>query len=62
MLKLKGVCRRQNLCVDCDDNECVFAGHIEADCPEYDCKHFGACDKCWFVHRYIADMRKKVEE
>ena len=26
-------CTRKNFCVDCDDSHCVFAGCIEADCP-----------------------------
>ena len=32
MIKLSE-CNRKNLCVDCNNKECLHHGKVEADCP-----------------------------
>jgi len=43
-------CKRDNLCVDCDDKACFFAGDSIADCPLYICNRKGEkyedCESC----------------
>lgn len=55
-------CTRNNLCIDCDDTHCVFAGSEVADCPRYPtCDllryHEMDCYKCGWNKRYIEKMR-----
>lgn len=55
-------CTRQNLCVDCDNEECWFCGKPEADCPVYQCKYpeyFDDCAKCPLLKRYQKEMREE---
>lgn len=58
-------CTRNNLCVDCDNEECWFSGTIIADCPKYRCDRiaelFEDCESCAFIKRFQADMRAKME-
>ena len=55
-------CTRKTTCYDCDNENCLFHGKKEADCPKYCCDrsdgHQYDCDHCDFVDRYIEDMRR----
>lgn len=56
-------CERENLCVDCNNNECLHAGQIIADCPKYHCdnpKGIHECEKCDFIKEYQNAMRNKT--
>lgn len=59
MVKLKE-CKRQNLCVDCNDTSCSHHGQHEADCPKYKCDNPIAhdCEHCEFLKQYTTEMRK----
>lgn len=50
------ICKRDNLCQDCDDPKCWHAGDPVADCLFYHCLHTGdyveQCDQCLFNPRY----------
>lgn len=57
-----GECHRNNLCIDCDDPKCLFAGSEVADCPRWpSCdllKYHGIdCYKCGWLKRYIEKER-----
>ena len=56
-------CTRKTTCYDCDNENCLFHGKKEADCPKYCCDrpdgHQYDCDHCDFVDRYIEDMRRE---
>ena len=30
-------CKRNNLCVDCDNTRCIFQGKKASDCPKWKC-------------------------
>lgn len=62
MLKIK-TCHRQNTCVNYNNNECLHAGNIEADCPKYHCDNKIAqdCKNCEFIKQHIAAMRKEYQ-
>lgn len=61
MLKLSE-CNRKNLCVDCDNKECLHHGKVEADCPKYHCDNdTHDCNNCAFIKQYQQDMRKYYE-
>ena len=55
-------CTRNNLCVDCDDKDCLHVGKIRSDCPKYHCDRedslYEQCDTCEFIKKYQEDMRK----
>lgn len=55
-------CKRDNLCVDCDDDKCWFAGKILSDCPKYHCDmpkdHIEDCEHCDFIKQYQKDSRE----
>lgn len=51
-------CKRNNLCVDCDNKECWLAGDIQADCPKYRCAFEYGCERCGFIKRYAERMRE----
>ena len=58
MLMIKE-CKRDNLCVDCDDPECLHAGEIGADCPKWHCDNDQRhdCENCTFIKFYVNDVR-----
>ena len=55
-------CKRNNLCIDCDDTKCWLAGKLISDCPHYHCirpaKHIEDCEHCEFLKQYQEDMRR----
>jgi hypothetical protein len=48
------VCDRKNFCVDCDEQSCIHAGDIEADCPKWRCDNnpIMDCESCEFLKEY----------
>ena len=57
------VCKRENLCVDCDNEKCHRHGDPGADCPKWKCDHLtGDCDNCAFIKRYQEEMRKQYQK
>ncbi len=52
-------CENENLCVDCKDKECIFAGKIESDCPIYQCNHRCECEDCDFIKQFQKEMRNE---
>lgn len=59
MLSLKD-CTRNNLCVDCDEEECLHHGSTMADCPKYGCDNDSRfdCENCDFIKKYQEERRK----
>ena len=57
MLKFKE-CERDNLCVDCDDPDCLHAGDIGADCPKWVCDMPNECEQCLWIREYVAKVRE----
>ena len=54
------ICKRNNLCVDCDNKKCLHAGDIMADCPKYRCDAPNHdCENCEFIKQYQKDFRKE---
>ena len=56
-------CKRANLCVDCDDPECLRAGDIGADCPKWECDNTvkNDCENCEFIRGWLsADNVKRL--
>ena len=39
-------CERENTCYQCDDEECIKRGDIEADCRLIICHRGGKCFEC----------------
>ena len=43
-------CHSNNLCIDCDDKKCWYAGKLIADCPLWRCNREGElfedCESC----------------
>lgn len=56
------LCERDNLCVDCDDKECIHAGNIEADCPLYHCNNDHHCDSCELMMQFQKEARGLKDE
>lgn len=58
-LKSLEQCNRTNLCVDCDDTECMYYGQTMADCPKYGCDNYRLydCKNCDFIKQYQKEMR-----
>lgn len=59
------ICKRNNLCVDCDDNKCWHCGDKVSDCPRYPqtCKirqQIDSCDECTWIDSYIEKVRKEL--
>lgn len=54
-------CKRDNLCVDCDDEKCKHCGDIAADCPKYHCDNniILDCKHCAFIKNYQKNFRNK---
>lgn len=55
-------CKRDNLCVDCDNKDCHHAGDAMADCPKYNCDNPGGmhkCDACEFLKEFQSTMRRQ---
>ena len=56
-------CTRQNTCFDCDNQECIFVGKKESDCPKYRCdrpdESFRDCEHCGFIDGFIEEMRRQ---
>lgn len=58
-----GHCYRENLCVDCDSEDCIFAGNIEADCPALKCLNPDKeCKDCEFLKEYVAKWREVKDD
>lgn len=59
MVELKE-CTRTNLCVDCDNTECLHKGKIMSDCPKYYCDNYKLhdCEHCDFIKSYIKEYKK----
>ena len=53
-------CKRDNLCVDCDNTGCLHCGNLHSDCPKYYCdnKIPHDCEHCEFMTSYFAEYRK----
>ena len=50
-------CIRTNLCVDCDDPDCLLAGEAEADCPKWKCDNPSMnCEACEFLKEYKREV------
>ena len=46
-------CTRKNLCVDCNDPDCLLAGDAEADCPKWRCDNPTMdCENCEDLKEY----------
>ena len=60
-LQMKG-CIRDNLCVDCDNDRCIFQGKKESDCPKWRCDKGTDCEHCEFIDEFISKMRKEENE
>lgn len=64
MIEITGVCKRDNLCVECDDLNCLRAGDPGQDCPRYHCIYstedpsFLECEKCLWLKGYIQELKK----
>lgn len=59
-------CHRNNLCVDCDNKECWFAGELISDCPLWKCnregKMFEDCESCELLKVVkLNDRRRKKQ-
>lgn len=52
MLKMSE-CKRTNRCVDCDDEKCIHAGKIMADCPKHHCDNDEDCENCDFIKKFL---------
>jgi hypothetical protein len=56
-------CKRQNLCIDCDNEKCWHHGKLIADCPKYRCDRpgdlFEDCESCEFLKQFQNKMRKE---
>lgn len=61
MLKISE-CHSNNLCVDCDNEECLHCGDISADCPKYHCDNdiMLDCNHCEFIKNYQKEYRKSL--
>ena len=57
-------CTRDNLCVDCDNDHCIFQGKKESDCPKWRCDmpKGTECERCEFIDEFILEMRKGKNE
>ena len=56
-------CTRKNLCIDCDDLECLQAGEAVADCPKWKCDNeIGDCFSCEFLKEYQEKMRAEYQK
>ena len=59
-------CKRDNLCVDCDDNKCWLAGKILSDCPKYHCDrpkdHIEDCSTCDFIKEFQKNQREYYKQ
>ena len=57
-------CKRDNLCVDCDKEDCLHHGKIMPDCPKYDCDNepLYDCENCEFIKQYQQDYREKQKK
>lgn len=60
------ICKRNNLCVDCDNKDCWGAGHIISDCPKYHCDRKGKavndCSTCTFIKKFQKEMREYYKQ
>lgn len=58
-------CTRQNTCFDCDNQECIFVGKKESDCPKYKCdrpdESFRDCEHCNFIEMFIMSERERYK-
>ena len=59
MLRLSD-CKKDGLCVDCKDEECLLSGKIMSDCSKYDCdnKRLYDCEHCDFIKQYQKNFRE----
>lgn len=60
MMRIVGVCNRDNLCFDCDNESCRRHRDIGADCPKWTCDNCPPydCEHCQFIKDYIEEYRK----
>lgn len=61
MLKMSE-CKRNNLCIDCDNTQCMLAGKIISDCPKYNCDNNNQCETCNFIKEFQKEERKRYEK
>ena len=58
-------CKRHNLCIDCDEKECLLAGKLISDCPMYTCnrkgKQYEDCESCELLKQLHAERRRGGE-
>jgi hypothetical protein len=62
-------CKRNNLCIDCDNSKCWLAGKALSDCPKYYCDRpkepidqTEDCEHCAFLEQYQKDMREYYKQ
>lgn len=59
MLRLKP-CNRKNLCIDCDNTNCLHAGDYGADCPFWICQVPGTkCSRCKLRKQIIKQLKEE---
>ena len=55
-------CKRDNLCIDCDNHKCIHAGQIIADCPMWHCDRegdaFEDCESCEVLKQIWKEFRQ----
>ena len=54
-------CTRQTTCYDCNNEECVFHGDRQADCPKYVCDRDLDCENCEFIRWFIEEERRRYK-
>ena len=57
-------CKRDNLCVDCDDEKCLHAGKAMSDCPKYTCdnKIMHDCTNCEFLKDFTQKYKEHMKQ
>ena len=59
-------CNKKIPCFDCTDEECVFHGRKDGDCPDIQCHRPDwvkyDCNHCKSVDRIIEELRRRSQE
>lgn len=55
-------CKKDILCVDCDDEHCIHQGKLHSDCPKYYCDNDAVhdCEHCEFMKNYVTEYRANL--
>ena len=61
MANLLKTCRKDILCFDCDDEECMLSGKAMHDCPKYECDNdiLYDCNNCDFIKEHQRKFRER---